>query len=111
MTFSLYNTENGETAIWSEDQNVPVTGGIYNVELGTQTPLTLGMFDNDLLYLEVVIRNPDTGIDELLSPRHLITSTAFAMKAGVAEVAYDADTVEEKHASYFLDTSNNTQTN
>ncbi|MGA1874764.1 MAG: tail fiber domain-containing protein [bacterium] len=104
MVFSLYGTQTGGTALWTETQSVPVTDGIFHVQLGTATPLPVGVFDYNELYLEVVIDS------EALTPRQRITSTAFAMKAADAELAVDADTVDGRHASEFLDASPVTQT-
>ena len=35
MTFSIYPSETGETALWTETQNVTVTNGIFNILLGS----------------------------------------------------------------------------
>jgi hypothetical protein len=89
MVFSLYPTETGGTAIWSEQQTVAVTGGIYNVQLGAVNPLQVSLFDNDDLYLEVEVNG------DVLSPRMRITSTAYAMKAA------DADTLGGQYPAYY----------
>ena len=77
MIFFLYDAQSGGTELWQEQQAVTITGGIYNVHLGKVQP-----FPEDLgneLYLEVVIKNPQTGLDEVLSPRLQVTSAIFAI--------------------------------
>lgn len=82
MTFSLYPVESGGTALWGpEGQDVAITGGIFNVHMGSVKSFPSNLFDNDALYLHVRIYNPDTSQWETLSPRQRLTSTAFAMKA------------------------------
>jgi hypothetical protein len=82
MTFRIYDAEIGGTELWSETQlAVPVTGGIYNVQLGAGGGLTTRVFElaGDTGYLEVEISG------ETLSPRQRITSVAYAFRAGVAQ--------------------------
>ena len=45
MTFSLYTVASGGTALWTEPQNVIVSGGIYSVILGSVSTLTPLAFD------------------------------------------------------------------
>lgn len=82
--FYLYNAETGGNVLWSEQQTVTITDGIYSVKLGSTglSPFPVEIFRNNQLYLEMVIRNPKTGSNETLSPRQQLTSTAFAMRAG-----------------------------
>jgi len=90
--FFLYNNAgNGGTALWDEVQNVPVDQGIFSVLLGKVTPFPAGLFDNDSLYMEVVIQKPDTGDWETLPQRQRFTSVAYAMKADHAAAAANAD--------------------
>jgi hypothetical protein len=77
MTFKLYSVLTGGTVLWSEAQSVQVNGGVYHVQLGTNPAFPTTLFDNDDLFLEVII----TG--ETLTPRQQVTSTAFAMRGGV----------------------------
>ncbi len=39
LTFKLYETPTGGTPFWQEQQNVAVANGIFNVILGSVTPL------------------------------------------------------------------------
>jgi len=85
MTFRLYNNSVGGTELWSETQTgVPITGGIYDVRLGSVTPLDSNRFAGNAVFLQVEI---DNGSDwEVLSPRQRLTSTAFAFKSADAEM-------------------------
>ncbi len=96
MTFRLYDANSGGSSLWNETQSVSVTDGIYSIELGSVSPFPAGLFDNAALYLEIVIGG------ETLSPRQPLTSTAFAMKAA------DADTLDGRHASAFMNAGGDT---
>jgi hypothetical protein len=86
MTFFLLDAPSNGTIVWSENQpSVTVTDGIYNVQLGSvSNPFSPNLFVlYDELYLEVHIDS------ETLAPRQPVTSTAFSMKAAVAETVVD----------------------
>ncbi len=80
--FRIYNVSSGGTALWSETQSVPVMDGIYNVTLGSVTPIPTAILENPVLYLGVTVE-----ADSEMIPRQEITSTFYALKAG------DADTI------------------
>lgn len=73
-----------DSSVWNETQMVTVDDGLYSVKLGAVTPLDAGLFTTDELYLGLVID------DEIISPRLLLTSVAFAMRADDAEHAISA---------------------
>ena len=79
--FYLYDTQTGGTSLWSEQKSVAVTDGIYNVQLGSVSPLDSNAFAGDEVYLEVVIYDAATTSWETLSPRQRLTSTAYAFQA------------------------------
>jgi hypothetical protein len=55
MTFKLYYAESGGSAAWQETQNnVQVTNGLFNVALGSVTPLDEAIFHIPL-WLEVIV--------------------------------------------------------
>jgi len=89
MTFSLYATSGGASALWWEDHSVTVTDGVYSVVLGNTTPLSPSHFI-DPLYLGVQV-----GTDAEMTPRQKITSVAFAI---------NADRLDGQDASDFLTT-------
>ena len=72
ITFKLYTTETGGTAVWSETQSVRVTGGVYSVLLGEVTPLTAAF--NTTYYLGITL----PGGPELF-PRSRLTSSPYAL--------------------------------
>lgn len=73
LTFNLYESQQGGTAIWTETQeNVDLSGGIYSVFLGDVNPLSVP-FDTTY-YLGVKVG----GSSELL-PRFRLTSAPYAL--------------------------------
>lgn len=81
IVFKLYDVPSGGTHLWTETQSVPVGKGIYQVTLGSVTPMTLP-FDTQY-YLGVAV----SGEDEML-PRQSLTSVPYALRA----TAMDAGT-------------------
>jgi hypothetical protein len=79
MTFSIYDAANNGTAIWTETQNVAVSGGVYTVLLGSVTGLVPANFTSDQLYLQVQVGT------EVLTPRQRLATTPFAFRAATAE--------------------------
>lgn len=75
MTFSLYLTPTGGTALWSETLSVVVSNGQYTTTLGKITPLTPSMFGTPA-YLGIRVES-----DAEMSPRMAVSSTPFALKA------------------------------
>ncbi len=62
--------------LWSEPQaGVLVTGGIYNVILGSVNPIAPSFLSGSMLYFEMKVEG------ETLLPRSLLTSVPFAHKA------------------------------
>ena len=87
VRFDLYNSSSGGSSLWNETQNVNVNSGMYDVHLGSSATLPETLFAaNDILYLQVSIRN-SSGVYEVLSPRQRLTSAPYAMHAA------DADTL------------------
>lgn len=81
MTFKLYADSTGGTATWSETQaGVLVTEGLFNVRLGSVTPIT-AIPDGPGCFLEVTMAG------EAITPRIRVTSAAYSHNAGRAEDA------------------------
>ncbi len=74
ITFKLYDTLSGGTALWEDLIVVPVSRGLFNVILGQNTPLTLSF--NDQYYLGITM----SGGSEL-EPRIQLTSSAYSLMA------------------------------
>jgi hypothetical protein len=83
MSFRLYASESGTTALWSESQVVVVVNGVFNVLLGKETLLDLPF--NQPYWLGVTV-----GDGSELSPRIQFTSSAYSLRArSVADGAVD----------------------
>jgi len=78
MTFSLYTAASGGTALWTETQNVSVSGGIYGVVLGSVSALTPVAFDVPY-WLGVRV-----GSDAEMVPRVQLTSVGYAFTSDLA---------------------------
>jgi hypothetical protein len=85
MTFSIYNVNEGGTAIWSEKHNdVPVTDGVFDVILGQPGNLLYPEDFNSPLFLGITVES-----DPEMTPRQQITSVAFAFRAAKADSVVD----------------------
>ncbi len=74
LTFKLYDVSIGKSPLWSEGQSAAVNKGIFNVILGSVTPLTLP-FDK-AYWLGVTVG----GGSELI-PRIPLTASAYSLNA------------------------------
>ncbi len=74
ITFSLYDVAAEGTALWTETQQVVLVNGLFNVILGSATPLTIP-FDKPY-WLGISVE----GTTELL-PRVELTSAAYSLNA------------------------------
>lgn len=105
LTFKLYPTTSGGTAVHTETQNISVVGGIYSAELGgSGTPLSAA-FDQTY-YLGVSV---DGGAE--LVPRTRLTSSPYALSLlGTENLFSSAGTVGigtvTPHTSYKLHVRN-----
>jgi len=83
LTFAIYRAATGGTALWSETQNnVTVLNGIFNVLLGSVTPIPNAVFKNGGdLFLEIRVGSTP------LSKRVQMASVAYAIKATLADTA------------------------
>jgi hypothetical protein len=96
ITFRLYSASTGGTALWTEahtDANaVPVSNGLFNVLLGSLTPVPASVWSNANVYLGVQV-----GGDAEMSPREAVSVVPTAMTVpdgaiGTAKIASDAIT-------------------
>lgn len=78
MTFSLYTVASGGTVLWTEPQNVIVSGGIYSVILGSVSTLTPLAFDVPY-WLGVRV-----GSDAEMTPRVQLTSVGYSFTSDMA---------------------------
>ena len=74
MTFKLYTALSGGTALWQEQWiSVQVTGGLFNVMLGSQTAIPQSIVNNSNLWLGITV-----GTDSEMTPRVKLGSVPFA---------------------------------
>lgn len=75
LTFSIYDVAESGTALWTELHSpVAVVNGIFNVILGSGTPLDIA-FDEQYWLGIAVAPNPE------LTPRVQLTSAAYSLNA------------------------------
>jgi hypothetical protein len=93
IRFAVYGAATGGTALWSEESDVMVRGGFAYHPMGSRSAIDPALFRNGALYLEISVG------DEVFMPRLGLTSVPYALQAGEALVADDADhAVEADHA-------------
>lgn len=108
MTFSLYNVATGGTALWAEQKNLSVANGRFATLLGDSSPLNLGLFNGQELWLGVQVAP-----DPEATPRQRIAHAAYAIYAQMAAVATtatsaaNADKVDGLDATAFAQTGHN----
>ena len=71
MTFRLYNVPTNGTALWTEahisGNAVPVSNGLFNVLLGSLTPISSTVWSNDPLYLGVFYQQERPTYDQTMA--------------------------------------------
>jgi len=82
IEFKIYDVATGGAAIWTENHGaVTVTDGVFNVELGSVTPLTLPFDTGYWVSINVA------GDGEML-PRHKLLTVPYAYYATNADTAF-----------------------
>ena len=80
VTFSIFDTPSGGTALWSETQSITSGTGIIQVLLGSESPFPGDLFSNNgERFLELNING------EILSPRFQLTSVSYALRSAFAD--------------------------
>lgn len=80
MVFSLYTTDTGGAALYTETQTVMVQDGYFNADVGAVMPLDLATFrDNGTVFVGIQV-----GADPEMSPRIQLGSVAYAAFAQFA---------------------------
>jgi len=77
LVLSIYDVAAGGTALWTEPQAVAVHKGLFNVRLGTATPLDPAWVDGRDLWLGVAVQG-----DGEMDPRTPLVSVPYAINAG-----------------------------
>jgi hypothetical protein len=81
IEFAVHATASGASEVWSETQDVTLTGGVFTVLLGSVTPLPYAVFDAGERYLAVRV-----GEGEELAPRQRLVSVGYCFNAREAEL-------------------------
>lgn len=77
MTFRLYSVATGGAALWIEERTEEVSDGLFNVMLGSVTPVPQSVITgNSNLFLGITI-----GTDGEMAPRVQLGSVPFAVQA------------------------------
>jgi hypothetical protein len=87
LSFTLYDTGAGGSALWGETHpSVQVESGVFHAILGSINPIELP-FDRSY-YLEVTIQGgPGISGAEVISPRSELTSSPYAIRSDSAQYA------------------------
>lgn len=76
MVFRIFDVATAGTALYTETQTVTVSGGIFNVLIGSVTPVPLNLFDSGTeRYLEVTVNGT------ALTPRRRFGSVPYAFSS------------------------------
>jgi hypothetical protein len=87
LRFALFESLEGDTAIWSElHQNVEVQSGNFSVQLGSLKPLPLQALTGEQLFLRTAVRGPDEADFTALNPPQILQPVE---STGSAEAAAD----------------------
>jgi len=80
LVVTLYDAETGGSALWSElHDDVPVQDGVYDLALGSTTPLTAVDLSGGTVYLEVEVDG------ETLQPRQRLLAVPYALHAETSD--------------------------
>ena len=80
IKFSIYSATAGGSEVWTETQSVSVQNGLFNVLLGSVTPIPYSVFDASERYLALKV-----GSDPEMTPRKKLASTGYSFKANDAD--------------------------
>ena len=79
ISFAIYNTPTGGTALWTEAQTITLDEGFFSAILGQTAMIPPNLFNGATLYLGVTV-----GTDPEMTPRQAIYSVPYALVAGNA---------------------------
>lgn len=78
MTFSMYDSPQGGTQLWTESKNVDIQRGVFSTNLGDNTVLDI-VYDNPVY----ITYSLDGGAE--FAPRILLTSVPMSVRAQIAD--------------------------
>jgi hypothetical protein len=80
MTFTLFDADTAGSSLWTESHpSVGVLDGVYEVALGSVSPLSASLLAGGSVYLEFVVDG------ETLTPRQRLLAVPYALRANEAE--------------------------
>lgn len=92
IEFKIYDAATAGNVLWTETQTVTVNAGLFDVLLGSVTPIPYTVFDGNDKFLSLKV-----GSDPEMTPRKRLVSVGYAFRA------YNADKVDGKDASAFVE--------
>ncbi|MDD3627652.1 MAG: hypothetical protein PHV06_10065 [bacterium] len=96
FTFAIYDSTG--TSLWTEDQNINVSSGLFNVLLGSVNPIDL-TFNTDY-YLGIKV-----GSDPEMTPRKRIVSVGYSYRS---EYSNEASTLNGLSSTEIINTAQDT---
>ncbi len=98
IRFRIYSAETADagdpcagTCLWEEVQSVSTQFGVYSVLLGSETPLTAGVFNDAKRYVGIKL-----GTELEMTPRRRIASVPFALASGTSGGALTVEILSDK---------------
>lgn len=82
VTFLIYNVPAGGTVLWTEAQGVNTTDGLFNVMLGSSTPIADSVFRSSSCYLTLQVNG-----DPEMTPRQQLVSVGYSFRVNSVDSA------------------------
>jgi len=82
ITVALYDAMSGGTMLYQESQEITIAEGIFNIEIGSQSPIPLTLAFDLPYYLGVSVDG-----NAEMTPRIALSAAPYALTANVAELA------------------------
>ena len=104
LTFRIYTDSTGGSAKWTEAQSVAVSKGLFNVILGSNTPILDSIFNYPNTWLSIQVAS-----DPEMTPRQRLSSLGYAYRGARADTSsysMNSDKLDGLDASAFTSTSN-----
>lgn len=101
LGFELFEAATGGTSVWGESHpDVQVVDGVYDVRLGSTTPLTPELVAGGSLYLEISVDG------ETLTPRQPLLVVPYALRSAVSENTEQVDGFSADYLTQILENVN-----
>ena len=82
ITIALYDSLAAGTILYQESQQITIAGGIFNIEIGSQSPIPQTLAFDQPYFLGVTVDgNPE------MAPRTALSAAPYALSANIAELA------------------------